>query len=73
VETTKADVGFMFDVFPFLPVIFQFWDGDDEFAARINFLFDKNTMDYLHFETAGYVADYLTGLIEKEMENSIIT
>jgi hypothetical protein len=61
-EATKADVGFMFNAFPFLPIIFQYWDGDDEFSPRINFLFDKNTPDYLHFETAFYVAGYLIDL-----------
>ena len=67
IETTKADVGFMFDAFPFLPVIFQYWDGDDEFEPRINILFDKNTLDYIHFETAWYVAGHLIELIEADL------
>ncbi|MCL2111511.1 MAG: DUF3786 domain-containing protein [Clostridiales bacterium] len=65
-EATKADAGFAFDVFPFLPTVFQYWDGDDEFEPRIKFLFDANTLDYIHFETAWYIAEHLIGLIEKE-------
>ena len=61
---TKADVGYEFYAFDFMPIIFQFWDGDDEFAPRINFLFDANTMDYIHFETAWYVAGHLLDIIE---------
>jgi len=66
-ETTKADVGFMFQVFPFLPVIFQFWDGDEEFKPRVNFLFDKNTLDFIHFETAWYVAGHLVDSLKGEL------
>jgi hypothetical protein len=67
ITATKADVGFVFNAFPFLPVVFQYWDGDDEFEPRINLLFDKNTLDYIHFETAWYVAGYLITHIETEM------
>ena len=66
-KTTKADVGFRFDAFSFLPVIFQFWDGDDEFDPKINFLFDSNTLDFIHFETAWYVAGRLIELIDRHM------
>ena len=62
-EATKADAGFVFDAFPFLPVVFQYWDGDDEFEPRIRFLFDKNTLDYIHFETAWYIVEHLLDLI----------
>ena len=66
-ETTKADIGFMFNAFPFLPIVFQFWEGDDEFPPKINVLFDRNTLDYIHFETAWYVAGHLLRLIETIM------
>ena len=66
-ESTKADVGFQFEAFPFLPIVFQFWDGDEEFAPRISFLFDAGTLDFIHFETAWYVSGYLMELIEAAM------
>lgn len=62
-EATKADVGYIFDAFSFLPALFQFWEGDEEFEPKIHILFDKNTLDYIHFETAWYVAGHLIDLI----------
>ncbi len=64
-KATKADVGYEFDAFSFLPVIFQFWEGDDEFPSRLNILFDAKTLDFIHFETAWYVADYLINSLKK--------
>ena len=66
-EATKADIGFLFDAFSFLPVVFQFWDGDEEFDPKINFLFDSNTLDFIHFETAWYVAGRLIERLDKNI------
>jgi len=67
-ETSKADAGFMFNVFAFLPMIFQFWEGDDEFAPRVSFLFDSSTLDYMCFESAWFVAGHLIEIIRAEMD-----
>lgn len=64
---SKADVGYTFEVFPFLPVLFQFWEADEDFGAGVKFLFDTNTLDFLHFETAWYAADHLISLLKDEM------
>lgn len=50
-----ADVTARIDAFPFFPVLFQFWEGDEEFAPQIRLLWDKRTMRYLHFETTYYL------------------
>lgn len=65
--STGADAGYIFNAFPFLPVLFQFWEGDEEFPPRLRFLFDKNTMDFMHFETAWYVAGYLLNRISERL------
>lgn len=65
--STRADVGFEFSAFPFLPIVLQFWEGDEEFEPRMNFLFDANTLDYIRFETAWYVADHLLSLLEAHL------
>lgn len=65
---TPAPVGeaaFYIPVFDFLPVYFQFWDGDEDFPPQIRFLWDGNTLKYLHFETTFYISGYLLGLLEK--------
>ncbi len=47
-----SDVGFEAKIYPFLSIRFLFWDGDDEFSAQANVLFDYNITDYVHAETA---------------------
>lgn len=51
----SGDVSFLLPVFDFFPVWFQFWDGDEEYPASIRFLWDKNTLRYLHYETLWYI------------------
>lgn len=50
-----ADVYCQFDVFPFFPLQFRFWDADDEFPAQIRLLWDRNALQFMHFETLYYV------------------
>ena len=64
---TKADAGYRFDAFTFMPLIFQFWEGDEEFPPSVNFLMDANTMDFIRFETAWYVAGHLLRMINRSM------
>ncbi|MEE0420732.1 MAG: DUF3786 domain-containing protein [Lachnospiraceae bacterium] len=46
-----SDAGFEAMAFPCLPVRFLFWDGDEEFPAQANILFDSNITDFVHEET----------------------
>jgi hypothetical protein len=46
-----ADIAFEFNVFPRLPVRLLLWLADDEFSARLGFLFDKTAN--LHFKLDG--------------------
>lgn len=50
-----ADVTCRIPVTPFFPVLLQFWEGDDEFPPKLMLLWDKNSMDFLHFETTFYL------------------
>ncbi len=60
----QGDAGFILPVFPFLNIAVLFWDGDEEFEAQANMLFDSNITDFLHEENVvGVAADavyYLT-------------
>jgi len=64
VPTGKADVGYAIPVFRDFQILFQYWDGDDEFPANIKYLFDENALQFMHYETLWYVmgtlADRLT-------------
>ncbi len=47
----QADVGFVLPCFSCIPIQFLFWDGDDEFPAQANILFDYSATDYIHVES----------------------
>ena len=50
-----GEVACQFPVFPCLPGVFQFWRGDEEFPPKVKFLWDANTLAFLHYETIYYV------------------
>lgn len=52
----QGDAGYVLPVFPFLNIAVLFWDGDDEFAAQANILFDSNITDFMHEENVVGVA-----------------
>lgn len=47
----KGDVGFQLDAFDCIPMRFYFWDGDDEFPAQANILFDAGVGQFIHVES----------------------
>lgn len=46
-----GDVGYKLDIFPFIPMEVIFWEGDDEFPAQVNLLFDRSAPDFVHVES----------------------
>jgi hypothetical protein len=44
------------DAFLCMPVRFLFWDGDEEFPAQANILFDRSATDFTHVESVVTVA-----------------
>lgn len=66
-----ADVTARIDVFPFFPVLFQFWEGDEEFSPQIRVLWDRNTMQYLHFETTYYLQGDMMQRLQSIMEKQV--
>ena len=50
-----ADVTCRIPVTDFFPVLLQFWAGDEDFPAKLLFLWDRNTDAFLHFETTFYL------------------
>lgn len=61
----SADVCSRIPILPFFPVIFQFWDGDEEFAPKIMILWDRKALDFMHFETLYYVVGLLLQRLAK--------
>ena len=54
----QGEPGYRLDVFPFLPLYFQYWRADEEFPAQVRLLWDANTTDFIHYETAYYLANF---------------
>ena len=57
-----GDVGYIIHAFDFMPVMLVFWDGDEDFTAQANLLFDADITDYVHEETVCCIAG---GLIQR--------
>lgn len=51
-----ADTAYQLEAFRCIPMRLLFWDGDDEFPAQANLLFDKNATDFIHVESITSIA-----------------
>lgn len=66
-EVPMGDIGFEIPVFPFFPVRLRFYGSDEEFPAKLSVLFDRNTLQYLHYETTYYVVNCLMRAVRSRM------
>ena len=62
-----GDTAYQVDVFPFLPLVFQFWEADEEFPPQIQLLWDENTLDLIRYETAWYIAGHFLRRLEEKL------
>ena len=46
-----SDAGFLLHAFACIPMEFLFWEGDDEFPAQANILFDSGVTGFIHVES----------------------
>ena len=67
-RVSSADVSFQIELFPCVPIQFLFWDGDDEFPANFNILFDQNITDFTHEETVVCMASDAVTLFYDKLE-----
>ena len=63
-----ADLTCRFEVTPFFPVLLQFWAGDEEFPPKLLILWDRNTDQYMHFETTFYLQGDLLSQLRNVMQ-----
>lgn len=47
----SGDAGFQLEAFACIPLQYLFWDGDDEFPAQANVLFDSGVTGFIHEES----------------------
>lgn len=48
-----------------LSVILRFYEADEDFHAQLSLLFDRNTLRYMHYETAWYLAAHLLSRVSE--------
>ena len=63
-----ADLTCLFSVTPFFSVLLQFWQGDEEFLPKLLVLWDRNSDQFLHFETTFYLQGDLLHRLNQIME-----
>lgn len=56
IDLAHSDVGYRVDSFSCIPLKFLFWDGDDEFPAQANILYDVSAIDFIHVESTVSIA-----------------
>lgn len=54
-----ADIAYRLELFDDLPIMIHFWHGDEEFAPRLRFLWDANSLQYLRYETMYFAVSLL--------------
>jgi len=56
VNLSHSDAGCLINAFDCIPIKFLFWDGDDEFPAQANILYDDSATDFIHVESTVSIA-----------------
>lgn len=64
-----GDISCALELFDGLRVWLQFWAGDEEFPARIRWLWDENALMYLKYETMYFAVGMLRRRIRELMEH----
>lgn len=72
-QMAGADLTCRIPVTTFFPVLLQFWAGDEEFPPKLLMLWDRNTDQFLHFETTFYLQGDLLERLAKYMEDKYET
>ena len=63
----KGDVAYRIPMFPFLDVMLQYWDSDDEFPASLQLFVDDRMIDFMHYETVWFALSHMMERIKELM------
>lgn len=66
VPIRQGDAGYVIHAFDCMPLTMVFWDGDDEFEAQANILFDADITDFIHEESVVCIASDLVRRLSEE-------
>jgi len=59
IKMTKGDVAYRISMYEDLDMVIEFWDKDEDFDASMQIFMDKNTLDYMHYETCWYISGFM--------------
>ncbi len=68
IPLSTGDIAYAIEVFDGLKLAVQLWLGDEEFPARLRYLWDENALMYLKYETMYYARGLLLERLKEEME-----
>ena len=54
-----GDIGYKIPIFRDFSIIIKFYYSDDEFPAQTTILWDENTLEFVYYETAFYIAGFV--------------
>lgn len=60
-----GDLGFQLPVFPDLAMQLKFYHADEEFPPTLTLMWDRNTLDFVRYETVYYIASALSFRLER--------
>ena len=66
-KVNGADISYVIELIDGLKILVQLWHGDDEFAPRLCFLWEENTLQYIRYETTWFAK----GLILSRMREHV--
>lgn len=58
-----GDMGIEMEIFPGLPMQLKFYHSDEEFPADITFLWDRNILQFVRYETVYYIVASLMKIL----------
>lgn len=61
----RGDVSYLLPLYKDLKIILSFWSADDDFPAQLQYMFDSNALDFMHYETCWYAISYITDCIKE--------
>ncbi len=69
IKTDYGDLSVKIDALPRVPIIFVFWQGDDELSPEGNILFNSNIKGYLSVEDITVLCEIITWKLVKLSNN----
>ena len=67
IATGAGDIGYRLHIFPDLCMEMKFYFADEDFPPQLTFLWDKNILQFVRYETVYYIAGCLCRLLKERM------